>query len=448
MPQKTEYVVLDLIDNAFRNAKVQPLNLGAIAGSGGGIGGPPGGIIGQLSQSRVTYDLSEDATLFTPASGMSLVDNLNHIRYRIGILESGGGTALTVQDLDGDPVITNVDTITFSGVVLTDLGAGNVLVQVSPVSSSGECVVIDDLTPQITTSGVHFDLQTEATCPSGVLLFYNGVYQSYSYFTVDEDALGLTTDFPTYSGDSLVAVYNFGGGGGSSGTGTDNNAIHDNVANEINVVTEKTNLHNDDVFIIEDSEASYAKKRAKKSNIVSGLSGWTQTLNETGSSFTNFTGTAGTWASDGTVIKQTNTAASFAIARYNNPMLTSLIVYQADIQIKSSGADRIGGLLIGYDGTTATAAAAIRLNQSGSAQVETHSLDARVTLSATINIDTWYTLRAVMAGSIVSVYLDGTLLGSGGDVQRAGNASYIGLLTYQAEVWFRNIKAWNLDLPA
>jgi len=58
--------------------------LGGTSGSGGGSGGPPGGFIGQLAQRYSTYDLSEAATL--SGSG-SLVDNLNHIRYRVQSLE-------------------------------------------------------------------------------------------------------------------------------------------------------------------------------------------------------------------------------------------------------------------------------------------------------------------------------------------------------------------------
>jgi hypothetical protein len=58
---------------------------------------------------------------------------------------------------------------------------------------------------------------------------------------------------------------------GGGGDGTDNNAIHDNVANEIAVITEKVALHDDDLFLIEDSQAANVKKRVKKSNVVSGI---------------------------------------------------------------------------------------------------------------------------------------------------------------------------------
>lgn len=52
-----------------------------------------------------------------------------------------------------------------------------------------------------------------------------------------------------------------------SGSTTDPNAVHTQTANEISALTEKTTLSDNDLIIIEDSEASYVKKKAKKSNV-------------------------------------------------------------------------------------------------------------------------------------------------------------------------------------
>jgi len=49
--------------------------------------------------------------------------------------------------------------------------------------------------------------------------------------------------------------------------GSDATAIHDDTAGEISLITEKTSLADNDLFLIEDSAASYAKKRVKKSNL-------------------------------------------------------------------------------------------------------------------------------------------------------------------------------------
>jgi hypothetical protein len=54
----------------------------------------------------------------------------------------------------------------------------------------------------------------------------------------------------------------------AAGGGTDANAVHVNVANEITAITEKTSVDNQDEFIIEDSGDSFVKKSIKRKNIV------------------------------------------------------------------------------------------------------------------------------------------------------------------------------------
>lgn len=73
---------LDLI-NRFnyidRIIRTMPYVLGGTTGSDGGGGVPPGGIDGQLIQTRVAGDLTE-SFLFSSGSVASLLDNLNNIR--------------------------------------------------------------------------------------------------------------------------------------------------------------------------------------------------------------------------------------------------------------------------------------------------------------------------------------------------------------------------------
>lgn len=94
MNSRFDYSIINAIENAIRSVKATPLILGGVAGSGGGAGGPGGGFVGYLPQKRVCYDTSEAAYSGIIGSG-SLLDNLNHIRYRIENLEtgSGGGTS-------------------------------------------------------------------------------------------------------------------------------------------------------------------------------------------------------------------------------------------------------------------------------------------------------------------------------------------------------------------
>jgi len=150
MANKLDRVILDLLESTAKNIKAHPLNLGGVTGVGGGVGGPPGGFIGWLPQTRVAYDEDEFATLAT--SGVpSLLDNLNHIRYRLESLESG---TLIVDDWDGNPTIYNVNELTFSGGIVTDLGGGHVLVQISGGIGGGSALTVEEVDGSPTVNNV------------------------------------------------------------------------------------------------------------------------------------------------------------------------------------------------------------------------------------------------------------------------------------------------------
>lgn len=90
-----EATIIEFVNQAFRGVRAMPLILGGITDSGGGTGGPPGGFVGQLPQTRVAYDTDEFATDETPVSGMSILDNLNHIRKNV---EDISGNASLTED--------------------------------------------------------------------------------------------------------------------------------------------------------------------------------------------------------------------------------------------------------------------------------------------------------------------------------------------------------------
>jgi len=102
------YQILEYINNAIRSSSVKPFNLGGITASGGGSGVPPGGFVGVLPQTRVAYDLSELSDDSIPVSGMSLLDNLNHIRYRVDVVESSASSIRTYTWVLGNPGIGGV----------------------------------------------------------------------------------------------------------------------------------------------------------------------------------------------------------------------------------------------------------------------------------------------------------------------------------------------------
>jgi hypothetical protein len=134
-----ETALFNYINNIKRQIDLRPLKLG---GTVTGSGGPPGGFQGFLPQRRVSYDVLEQALSgfvdggYNPSGiliSASLLDNLNHIRYRIGQLEAGSGIAGSIIVQEDDIVVASgVTVLNFEGSVSTlDEGAGKVTVTVT-----------------------------------------------------------------------------------------------------------------------------------------------------------------------------------------------------------------------------------------------------------------------------------------------------------------------------
>jgi hypothetical protein len=87
------------------------------------------------------------------------------------------------------------------------------------------------------------------------------------------DATGVATNYLDETGNYSVPA---GGGGG-----TDADAIHDNVANEITAITEKTSISALDEYLQEDSDASFVKKSIKHKTLVQAVP-----TTETGTTYT------------------------------------------------------------------------------------------------------------------------------------------------------------------
>lgn len=205
---------------------------------------------------------------------------------------------------------------------------------------------------------------------------------------------------------------------------------------------------NDTVLTADSSEATGLKWATPASS-----GSLTLALDENGSSFANFTGTAGTWASTGTIIQQTNTAATTSQrARYNNKLpIGGHFVYQADIRMPSSGqvsGTNMAGITAYNDGASNPGnGMAVLLREGAGVDIEHDATGLTRTLTATINLDTWYTLRAVSAGAQVTVYLDGTILGTTVLTMSSTTRDFIGFRTYNAIADYRNIKLWHIALP-
>lgn len=78
----------------------------------------------------------------------------------------------------------------------------------------------------------------------------------------------ITIDVTPVQNNITVTITGAVVSGGGGGAGSDTTAIHDDTANEISAITEKTSPVSGDLFIIEDSAASNVKKRLTYGNLI------------------------------------------------------------------------------------------------------------------------------------------------------------------------------------
>lgn len=142
-------MLLDLINTAQRATLARPLWLGGVASASGGAGGPPGGFSGWLPQKRVAYDTSELAASGLPVSGISLLDNLNHIRYRLNTLElASGGTGGHIILYSGT-AFPSEPKLNFLGNITVVDDPANSRTNITVTGGGGGASGIADITPAI-----------------------------------------------------------------------------------------------------------------------------------------------------------------------------------------------------------------------------------------------------------------------------------------------------------
>lgn len=242
------------LENLKRRIYAQPLNLGGVSSSGGGVGGPPGGFLGYLPQSRVTYDKLEAATMTIPLSGASLLDNLNHIRKRLNNVEASGigFTGMTIEE-DDIVVASGISIINFEGSAsVTDNGTGKVTVVVSG-SGGGAGTDADAIHDNVAAEISNVTLKGSPVSADELLIEDSA--NSYNKKSITIGTIPVT--------EGQISDLNH----------TDSNAIHDNVNGEINAITGKTTPVDGDLLLIEDSEASNAKKKVTVANLLATVSG-------------------------------------------------------------------------------------------------------------------------------------------------------------------------------
>lgn len=216
MTHRFETTLYELFNNTVRYMKAQPLNLGGYAAYSGGDGGPPGGFQGYIPQTRVAYDYSEEATLSTPVSGASLLDNLNHIRYRVNTLWASGNAGIDVAQ-DGIVIASGIHVVNFVDNFEVELDGTSAVVSLlttgTPSDASYSGVIGESLTSQITGIADHFTV-ANVFHDDSLAVYLNGVRQSSSTFIIDGTQNGFTTSFVPVSGDTLTVDYEVVGSGG------------------------------------------------------------------------------------------------------------------------------------------------------------------------------------------------------------------------------------------
>jgi len=212
--------ILGYIENVKMQILSRPLNLGGVTSLSGGVGGPPGGFVGQLPQTKVTYDLSELASSGLPVSGWSLLDNLNHIRYRLNTLEntvpSGITGTITVKE-GGVEVSSDITVLDFVGATVDLIDTDEVRITFVGGTASG--VSTEHIYNEV-LSGTQSFSTTREFIPGTVQLYYNGIRQAPSYFTEGVDNQTITVSFSGLPGDEFTVDYDYVGSGTSGSTTT------------------------------------------------------------------------------------------------------------------------------------------------------------------------------------------------------------------------------------
>lgn len=145
---------------------------------------------------------------------------------------------------------------------------------------------------------------------------------------------------------------------GGTSSGTDADAIHDNVAGEIAAVTEKTTLVAGDLFLLEDSAASNAKKRAQIGSIDHGvLAGLTDADHQSKSVRVNK-------QANQSIPDSTDTALTFSNEEFDVGGFADLATNNTRLTVPSGLAGKylISGYFAWASNTTGTRRAKLRVN--------------------------------------------------------------------------------------
>jgi hypothetical protein len=179
--------------------------------------------------------------------------------------------------------------------------------------------------------------------------------------------------------------------------------------------------------------------------------GWTQVINDDASSFAAWTGSSGSWSSDGSIIKQVTISASWKGAYFTTKQMVGAgYIFESKVKIVSGSSGlRAVGLLIGTGTTIPNGGPCANLrNNSGSflLNIDRFNVDSPYSAAFSFSEDTFYTMRFVCTGGYGSVFIDGTLVASG-NLGHNSEATYVALVNYNCEAHYDDIKGYAISLP-
>lgn len=220
----------------------------------------------------------------------------------------------------------------------------------------------------------------------------------------------------------------------------------------------------DAIAAIEPDLTGYATEEYVDTQIAASGSGevWEQILNNTGNNLTGLTSVAGTWASNGTIIQQTDGTSGTKFLRINEPLMHgTAVLLEAEFRVptagQAGGSNESAGFLFGSASDAATSAAPIiglRWDSGAADRVYwERNASALITAATVPDVprDAWHKLRVLKTDpEAYTVWLNNAPIGMV-PISPLGYG-FCGLASqWSLKTDWRNIKAWRLgpsDLPA
>ena len=184
-----------------------------------------------------------------------------------------------------------------------------------------------------------------------------------------------------------------------------------------------------------------------------GSGGWTQQINESGASLSNWTVLSGSsWSSNGTEILQTDTASSNHILYYTTKIGGGDWALEAQVFVATAGSDpqfQFGF----FDGTTWTNVIVMTLRKSTSGGGQRVTLDAQGTTiyittgNNVLSYDAYHTIRIRCVDRYYAVWVDSVLVLSGWATPGVVGGYFFGINSVNSSMKVKNIKLYTPKLP-